>query len=82
MEILRIHIQLGETLALDSFSAGIRMIPFTGTCESSIFNGTVLPGGIDTQVFPEKNRGTLNLLGKMLVWIWFTWVWNPVLTKC
>ncbi len=60
MEILRIHIQLGETLALDSFSAGIRMIPFTGTCESSIFTGKVLPGGMDTQVFPEKNRGTLS----------------------
>ena len=60
MEVLRIHIQLGETLGLDSTTAGIRMIPFTGTCESEIFRGRVLPGGMDTQVFPEKTRGTLS----------------------
>lgn len=60
MEILRIHIVLGEILALDSFSAGIRMIPFTGTCESPLFQGNVLPGGMDTQIFPESNRGSLS----------------------
>lgn len=60
MEILRIQIQLGETLALDSPSAGVRMIPFTGFCESTIFRGKVLPGGMDTQVFPSPDRGTLS----------------------
>lgn len=60
MEVLRIHIKLGETLALDSPSAGIRMIPFTGYCDSTLFQGNVLPGGIDTQVFPDSNRGTLS----------------------
>lgn len=60
MELMRIHIQLGETLALDSPSAGIRMIPFTGTCEGEIFQGKVLPGGMDTQVFENGRRGTLS----------------------
>lgn len=60
MEILRIQIQLGETLALDSPSAGIRMIPFTGFCDSTIFKGKVLPGGMDTQVFPSPDKGTLS----------------------
>ena len=60
MEILRIQIQLGETLALDSPTAGIRMIPFTGFCDSTIFKGKVLPGGMDTQVFPSPDRGTLS----------------------
>ncbi len=60
MEILRIHIQLGETLSLDSPSCGIRMIPFTGTCDSKIFRGRVLPGGMDTQVFPSGDQGTLS----------------------
>lgn len=60
MEILRIHIQLGQTLSLDSPSAGVRMIPFTGFCDSELFKGTVLPGGMDTQVFPSPERGTLS----------------------
>lgn len=60
MEILRIQIQLGKTLVLDSPTAGIRMIPFTGFCDSVIFKGKVLPGGMDTQVFPSQERGTLS----------------------
>lgn len=60
MEILRIQIQLGETLALDSPTAGVRMIPFTGYCDSEIFKGNVLPGGMDTQMFPTPDRGTLS----------------------
>lgn len=60
MEILRIQIQLGETLALDSPTAGVRMIPFTGFCESTVFKGNVLPGGMDTQMFPTPDRGTLS----------------------
>lgn len=60
MEILRLHIQLGETLALDSPSAGVRMIPFTGHCNGDLFQGRVLPGGMDTQVFPSPRRGSLS----------------------
>lgn len=60
MEILRIQIQLGETLTLDSPTAGVRMIPFTGYCDSEIFKGNVLPGGMDTQVFPSPDKGTLS----------------------
>lgn len=60
MEILRIHIQLGDALALDSPSAGVRMIPFGGWCDSALFKGKVLPGGVDTQLFPDEKRGTLS----------------------
>jgi len=60
MELMRIHLSLEPAAGLDSLSAGIRMIPFSGYCESAIFNGKILPGGMDTQVFPEANRGTLS----------------------
>ena len=60
MELMRIRIQLNETLALDSPSAGVRMLPFTGTAKSKLFTGKVLPGGVDTQVFPEADRGSLH----------------------
>lgn len=60
MELMRICIQLNDTLALDSPSAGVRMLPFTGSVKSKLFTGRVLPGGVDTQLFPEPDRGALH----------------------
>lgn len=49
MEVLRLRISLSPANALDRPDGGVRMIPFAGRCDSPLFRGDILPGGVDTQ---------------------------------
>jgi len=49
MEVF-VEIDRDNRSQLDSPFGSIVMIPFTGEIKSEIFNGTLLPGGVDTQV--------------------------------
>ena len=60
MEILRIKVMLDGVHTLDSTPRSVRMLPFHGSCESTLFHGTILPGGMDTQVDFAPGQGTLS----------------------
>lgn len=49
MEILNIHVQLTGFYRVEGSHRAVNMIPFTGTAEGPVFQGTILPGGVDTQ---------------------------------
>ena len=55
-EIMVVHVSIkgNEVNAFTSEAGGVVMIPFDATIDGKYFNGTVLPGGIDTQVFGPK----------------------------
>lgn len=50
--IMEIHVKIDfqEVSQLEGSAGGVIMIPFGGTSSGEIFNGTVLPGGVDTQL--------------------------------
>lgn len=48
-EILTIRIILDGSESLNGGSQKIVMIHFHGDCQSELFHGTLIPGGIDTQ---------------------------------
>jgi len=45
-----VTIDLNEIMHLEGTAGKVTMIPFGGTVKGEIFNGVVLPGGVDTQV--------------------------------
>jgi len=50
--IMQVFVKI-DPKEISHFEAGseaVVMIPFTGTVEGEIFNGKLLPGGVDTQV--------------------------------
>ena len=49
-EVLRIHVRLTVTQQVQGKMGRAVMLGFTGTCESTVFNGKVLEGGVDTQI--------------------------------
>lgn len=49
MEVLRIYIDLEETIEVKGEKEIVRMIRFGGKCSSELFSGEILPGGVDTQ---------------------------------
>ncbi len=49
MEVF-VEINQEERSQLDGPAGSIIMIPFTGSVKSEIFNGDLLPGGVDTQL--------------------------------
>ena len=55
-EIMVVHVTVkgNEVNAFTSEAGGVVMIPFDATIDGKYFNGTVLPGGIDTQVIGPK----------------------------
>lgn len=55
-EIMVVHVTVkgNEVNAFTGEAGGVVMIPFDATIDGKYFNGTVLPGGIDTQVFGPK----------------------------
>ena len=62
-EIMVVHVSIkgNEVNAFTSEAGGVVMIPFDATIDGKYFNGTVLPGGIDTQVFgPHGTSHTLS----------------------
>ena len=60
MEILRLYINLTEINEVVSDSRTAKMLLFNGTCKSDIFNGTILNGGVDTQIIEADGTGTLS----------------------
>lgn len=60
MEILRLYINLTEINEVVSDSVTAKMLLFDGTCKSDIFNGTILHGGVDTQMVYPDGTGTLS----------------------
>ena len=62
-EIMVVHVTVkgNEVNAFTSEAGGVVMIPFDATIDGKYFNGTVLPGGIDTQVIgPHGTPHTLS----------------------
>ena len=55
-EIMVVHVTVkgNEVNSFSSEAGGVVMIPFDATIDGKYFNGTVLPGGIDTQVIGPK----------------------------
>ena len=49
MEILRIKVYLTDNIVTKGGADTAVMLPFTGECDSPLFKGKILPGGVDTQ---------------------------------
>lgn len=60
MEIFRLHIHVTEENSFDTETNTINMILFDGTCEGEYFNGKILNGGVDTQIYEKGGAGTLS----------------------
>lgn len=60
MEILRIRVTVDGCHAIETSPRGMRMLPFSGSCEGPFFRGVILPGGVDTQVDLAPDQGTLS----------------------
>lgn len=60
MEILRIKVYLTDNIAVDGHAQKAVMLPFTGECESKLFTGRILPGGVDTQRIEPDGRCSLS----------------------
>ena len=60
MEIMRIHVTVTDTIAVEGQSQKVVMLPFTGTCDGPLFTGSILPGGVDTQRIEAGGRCTLS----------------------
>ena len=60
MEILKIHINITEINEVVSKEVTAKMILFDGFCEGDFFNGTILNGGVDTQMIRANENGTLS----------------------
>ncbi len=60
MEILRIKVFLTDQIAVEGGAEKAVMLPFTGSCESPLFTGTILPGGVDTQRITPDGRCSLS----------------------
>jgi kanamycin kinase/aminoglycoside 3'-phosphotransferase-3 len=60
MELLRVYVNLTGFYEVVSGDKTIRMLPFDGTCDGPFFQGTILPGGVDTQKGYADGTGTLS----------------------
>lgn len=60
MEILRIKVYLTDNIITKGGADTAVMLPFTGECDSPVFKGKILPGGVDTQRIYPDGRGTLS----------------------
>ena len=60
MEILRLYINLTEINEVVSDEITAKMLLFDGTCQGEYFNGTILNGGVDTQLILPDGTGTLS----------------------
>lgn len=49
--MITVNVNLKETYSIEG---KVSMVLFDGTVESEFFNGTILPGGVDTQTTDEK----------------------------
>lgn len=58
-EILRIYVQIEDSIQVHGNTKNINMIRFTGYAKSKYFQGKILPGGVDLQ---NQKHGEKNLL--------------------
>lgn len=61
-ELFTVHVQLENTITLNNdYGDSVVMIPFTGSVTGKYFEGSVLPGGIDTQIIGKHgDRHTMS----------------------
>lgn len=59
-ELLNIIVNITDCHTLHSARGDVNMVCFTGRCESDIFRGNILSGGVDTQFFLANHPGTLS----------------------
>ena len=60
MEILRLYINLTEINEVVSAPVTAKMLLFNGECKGEYFNGTIMNGGVDTQMIYTDGTGTLS----------------------
>ncbi|MGN1370342.1 MAG: alpha/beta fold hydrolase [Aristaeellaceae bacterium] len=60
MEILRIKVFVSDSIPVEGHAQKVLMLPFTGNCESPLFTGRILPGGVDTQRIEADGRAALS----------------------
>jgi len=60
MEVLRVHVNVTGCYEVVSDGNMAKMLLFDGTCSGKYFNGTILPGGVDTQKGYPDGTGTLS----------------------
>jgi len=58
--ILSIHVKLDDSYEVKGSKRAINMIPFHGHADCSLFKGDILPGGVDTQYYPNGAQGMLS----------------------
>lgn len=58
-EVLTLHITLTEQIRVEGGQGCSNMLTFTGTAEGPYFHGTILSGGVDTQIL-RGNHLTLS----------------------
>ena len=56
MEILRIRVRLTDQITVEGCAQRVVMLPFEGECESKLFTGRILPGGVDIQRIQPEGR--------------------------
>lgn len=60
MEVLKIYVNITEMNEVVSGNTTVRMLLFDGYCVGSFFNGTILNGGVDTQMTGADGRTLLS----------------------
>lgn len=59
-KLLKIYVHLTEINEINMEKLTIRMMLFDGYCEGPYFQGTILPGGVDTQTIYSDGTGHLS----------------------
>ena len=60
MELFKININITDTIKLENAQTTVQMILFDGSCDSSLFHGKILPGGVDTQRYFADGSGSIS----------------------
>ena len=60
MEVLKIYVNITEMNEVVSENTTVRMLLFDGYCVGAFFNGTILNGGVDTQMTGADGRTALS----------------------
>ena len=63
--ILKIHIDITQIIDVEGHDSSVKMILFGGYCNSPLFSGKILPGGVDTQRI--STDGTINFSARYIL---------------
>lgn len=58
MEILKVHVKITDMIEVIGAQSTVRQLFFDGYVDGDFFNGTIMKGGIDTQI-SDKNGTTV-----------------------